>query len=306
MTHKFLKQRQILDYRSRGDLIPDYSQIRKVSLNDGAVDVFAMVSDAFPGYIDDAEFPFYPVNALTHPAYDEVVNVGHFSLGDSPENFERKLAELGPDWYYASKEITYEVNSNGYRTHEWADVDWSECIVLVGCSMTFGTGVAQDETISHYLSQITGRQVVNLGVPAASNEMILNNAMTVFSKFGNPYAMVANWTTLDRFTFYSDTVLSAGLWSDNEVVDGVNMSQLYKLNNYNQTHMQIRSYNIARSLKIMAEPRTKYISVSYFPDAAKFTRSTAWIKIDRGARDCIHAGRKNHRTCAEYIKAQLS
>jgi hypothetical protein len=56
-----------------------------------------------------------------------------------------------------------EVNSQGYRGPEWTDAE-SE-ILVVGDSQVFGLGVNDDEPMAAQLAQLTGRNVINGGVP---------------------------------------------------------------------------------------------------------------------------------------------
>ena len=64
----------------------------------------------------------------------------------------------------SNEKVTYTTNSLGMRSKE---VDFSKGhILLVGDSVTFGLGVNNDETVSHYLGKINNDyQVLNLGVP---------------------------------------------------------------------------------------------------------------------------------------------
>ncbi len=56
------------------------------------------------------------------------------------------------------------VNTHGYRGGEWPERSDDE-ILVVGDSQVFGLGVEEDETFSAKLAELTGRTVVNGGVP---------------------------------------------------------------------------------------------------------------------------------------------
>lgn len=56
------------------------------------------------------------------------------------------------------------VNSRGYRGGEWPAAGTGE-IVVIGDSQVFGLGVEEHETFSARLAELTGRNVVNAGVP---------------------------------------------------------------------------------------------------------------------------------------------
>jgi lysophospholipase L1-like esterase len=72
--------------------------------------------------------------------------------------------ETIPDKTVTNGKVTYTTNSMGMRSGE---VDFSRGhILLVGDSVTFGLGVNNDETVSHYLEkEQLEYQVLNLGVP---------------------------------------------------------------------------------------------------------------------------------------------
>jgi hypothetical protein len=72
--------------------------------------------------------------------------------------------EAIPGKTVSNEKITYTTNSLGMRSNA---IDFSKGhILLVGDSVTFGLGVNNNETISHYLEKINNEhQVLNLGVP---------------------------------------------------------------------------------------------------------------------------------------------
>jgi hypothetical protein len=72
--------------------------------------------------------------------------------------------ETIPGKTVSNEKVTYTTNSLGKRSKE---VDFSKGhILLVGDSVTFGLGVNNNETVSHYLEKINNEhQILNLGVP---------------------------------------------------------------------------------------------------------------------------------------------
>ena len=72
--------------------------------------------------------------------------------------------ETIPNKTVSNEKLIYSTNSLGMRSRE---VDFSKGhILLVGDSVTFGLGVNNEETVSHYLEKEYKRyQVLNLGVP---------------------------------------------------------------------------------------------------------------------------------------------
>lgn len=91
--------------------------------------------------------------------------LGYTSLVCEICRFHPQLGwETIPDKTVTNGKITYSTNSMGLRSKE---VDSSRGqILLVGDSVTFGLGVNNNETISHYLEEKQSQyQVLNLGVP---------------------------------------------------------------------------------------------------------------------------------------------
>ena len=66
--------------------------------------------------------------------------------GDMPEEYEEQLKKQPKDWFWRDREVRYMCNWNGYRARDWEDYDWSESIVVLGCSMAYGVGVSNEDT----------------------------------------------------------------------------------------------------------------------------------------------------------------
>lgn len=251
-----------------------------------------------PWYIDNKECPFVFNNSLTHDS-------NNFAGCDGPEEFKTNLKKQPLDWKYRNKNIEYIVNSNGYRCKEWKDIDWEQSIVLFGCSCTFGTGLDEDETISYHLSKLTGREVVNLGYPSGSNELIVNNCASMIKNFKMPYGVVINWTTTDRLRFYTSSYYhDLGPWSNNES-EYVDLTKLYELTFAEPSNELAKNYYLSIYADAMFQGRTKYNKISFFGLTAHYTFSDKWFKIDNTARDLIHPGVENSIEVAKYLYERI-
>jgi hypothetical protein len=223
-----------------------------------------------------------PINALTYYDKDSDTPNNRFASYDSPDRFNENLKKQPVDWHYRSKDIFYDVNGSGYRTKDWLDIDWSNSIVIFGCSTVFGLGVAEDETIGYHLEKKTGKFVVNLGAPASSNSFLFYNSMLVAKNFPVPYAVVHVWTGLDRFTFFNkDNITHSGIWDMNKneidlmIGDGCNSI--------------IHTKFLSLSSKLFWEDKTNYYDCSFFEEAS-YHLGCEWIPIDNKSRDFIHPG----------------
>jgi hypothetical protein len=133
---------------------------------------------------------------------------------DSKEFFEQNLKTKPEDWYYRTHEVKYTLNSLGYRTKEFDDIDWKESIVIFGCSLIFGVGVTDEHIIPYFLEQLSGRPVINMGVPGSSIQHALHNSIILNdSEYPTPKAVVNMWTDLDRYQLYENNfITNMGIW----------------------------------------------------------------------------------------------
>lgn len=260
----------------------------------------------WPAYMADHNHPLMTCNPLTYSVEGNISN--NWCSTDSPDHFKKSLSETPSDWHYRSKNIEYIVNSSGYRAPEWHSVDWKNSILLIGDSNTFGVGVAEDETISYYLSNMLNKPVINLGYPSASNELILYISSLVFKHFGIPLAVCTMWSGTDRFRIFGKSSPSdVGPWvttEDKDVIwENVNLTSLYKLSSLNEEMLLGKNYFTGLIANNMWQGRCKLITGSYFEHSAYYTRSDFYVKNDGAARDRLHPGKESHKlTALEIIK----
>ena len=137
-----------------------------------------------------------------------------FCPSDSKELFEQNLKTQPEDWYYRTNPVRYTLNSSGYRTKEFDDIDWKESIVMFGCSQVFGIGVTDEHTIPYFLEQLSGRPVINMGIGGSSIQTVLHNSIILNdSKYPTPKAVVNMWTDLNRYQLYENNfITNMGIW----------------------------------------------------------------------------------------------
>ena len=282
--------------------------IIKPELNDGRQPELEYATAHWPGYIGNDDFPL----GYNNVAWDGT-NPQLWCSMDNQEAFEKNKLTMPPSWRYHKKKVEYRYNRAGYRTYDWSQIDWKNAIVLFGDSCTFGEGLASDETIDAELCRLSGRQVVNLGIPAGSNSQMFNLSLDMLEKFGTPYSVVMNWSTADRFRYFHKTgYYESGPWDSYKTftksnnIDGVNMTQLWMLTNKNEYHIMCNNYYVGKSARALWENRTKYVSISYFNDSAHYMRVEKKFTIDNDARDRVHPGPGNSLSVATYINNKLN
>jgi hypothetical protein len=254
-------------------------------------------------------FPWYFDKKNLLPLNTTGVKETDFYPADNEYTFKNSLAKMPDDWHYKTKKVRYKLNSLGYRAPEFNTIDWKNAIVLFGCSCTFGIGVDESETVSHYLSNITGRPVVNLGWPGGSNEMMMYNSLLLKQNYETPYAVVCLWSTTDRFIMFSDfQPYNVGPWNEVENQSKVKYkdyrtdvyTKAFESINFFSENEGIRNYMTAELTKEIWKNSTIYVSSSFF-SYKDILNLDLTFSIDNEARDLVHPGRKSNQEAAEKI-----
>jgi hypothetical protein len=272
------------------------------------------------GFISCGKFVHY--NSKKLPSYyknsnefyniylpDDHRGIYKFYMGDNEEFYKKNLKEMPDDWHYRTKDVTYTLNSKGYRAKEFDEYDWSEAIVLFGCSCTFGVGVSDDETISHYLSEITGRDVINLGVPGGSNQFMLDQSVILKKNYPKPYAVIMLWTVTDRMPHYgSKKLYHMGSWNlvnDDERISGYDYFDIHRdiIKNlyFDYSNEYIMFKNIVNTNQCIWENDTNYVETSFFESTAHYGGLFNVIPFNNDARDLLHPDFNSHKFGAEII-----
>lgn len=231
----------------------------------------------------------------------------NYYMDDNEQKFKENLLNLSENWYYRNNKVEYHLNDLGYRGKNFDVHDWKESIVVFGCSCVFGVGVSEDETLTHYLSEITGRNVINIGVPGGSNQLILDNSLTMKRKYGNPYSIITMWTCTDRLPFYGNKQLyNIGLWNHtlNEYdTDGVIYKNIFDSFYVDYSHENITFYNIVQCMRNIWEDKTNYYEASYFEPVSHYGQLSEYFNFSNSARDLLHPGPADYKkTASEIIK----
>ena len=121
---------------------------------------------------------------------------------DDQERYESNLATQDTNWPYRTKDVEYKLNSEGYRCPEFDIIDWQNSVVILGCSQVFGTGLAEDETITDQLQELINCPVINLGRPGSSIDYSLANNIRLYNNFPLPKAVINHWTEPMRETYF--------------------------------------------------------------------------------------------------------
>jgi hypothetical protein len=228
---------------------------------------------------------------------------------DEEDEYLKNLETQPQDWRYREKEVFYTFNSHGYRCEkEFDEIDWKNAIVVFGCSMVFGQGVSDDETLPYFLGKLYNREVVNLGVPSSSNEFILDNAIRMKNKYGVPFAMVMMWTLSNRLPYYGEKSLKhLGVWGNLESNQIGHSDYNSLVNNlfYDKSNEFNRTYNTIQIGREIFADKTNYFDGSFFCETAHYGKCYDRFGFKNGARDLVHAGPEDLEKIANDIKIIL-
>jgi hypothetical protein len=211
---------------------------------------------------------------------------------DNPENYKVHCKNLEFKSKWENIDITYILNSQGYRCPDWDKIDWKESVVIFGDSSVAGVGVPKNHTISSFLQTTLQRPVINLGVAGSSNLFSLYNMIRMKTANIKPYAVINVETTPERtLTFCKPETGNTGLrhWGS------WNMKDLYykrfwlgQKENYDMHN------NLIRENKKILWLDTKYLNYELLelPTGVFFS-----------ARDNLHFGMDTYAKQAKYIKS---
>jgi hypothetical protein len=191
-------------------------------------------------------------------------------------------------------DLTYNLNSQGYRCPEWDQIEWEESVVIYGDSCIAGVGVTENNTLSYFLQEELQRPVINLGVGGSSNLFSLYNMINTKTADITPYAVINVETSPERtLTFCKPGVANTGLnhwgsWNTDKL--GYRRFWLKHEENYIE-HSKFITEN-----KRFLWKDTKYLCYELNGELHK----ARTLKL---ARDMLHPGAETYAAQAKYIKS---
>lgn len=209
---------------------------------------------------------------------------------DTKKNFNKNKKRLGKDWIYNKKNISYINNELGFRTKSMTAVDWANSIVIFGCSIIKGTGLAIEDTIGYRLERVLNIPVISLGISGSGIDLACCNSVILHDHYPYPKAIVQVWSELGR---YSDQTRT-GIYS-----------YMPNRKNYNATYdWERRSKFYVKTDRALWKNKTIYYEGSLFEYTAKSLNIDFYKQID-SARDLTHPGIKSHEGAANGIAKKL-
>lgn len=215
------------------------------------------------------------------------------------EYYNQKAKFLPGNKYFNNLNSHIAVNSDGYRTLEFENINWPESIVLFGCSMAFGTGLTEEETVSYKLSKLLGKTVVNLGVPASSILYSVYNQLALKEMNVKPFAVINLWTAIERHTYFlKNNPVDLGPWITNDDI-GRQLSVFYYVWSQNEHNIKSNAVFFQRLTNLLWQDTT-HIQASFFESTSKLFEIPL-LKIEDFAQDNEHPGPATAKTVAEQL-----
>lgn len=221
----------------------------------------------------------------------------NFSSTDTKELFNSNLKTQSTDWIWRNKTVHYSLNSQRYRCPEWTNCNWDNSILIFGCSIVYGVGIDDQDTLPEQLSKNLNIPVLNLGQSGIGIDFIWANSVILKTHKIKPRACVFVWPDWSRQTeFISEFDFeSHGSWD----IDRSKFSHLI----LNDTHNQHRYNYMIRNIKLLWD--CPIIEATYYCNISQTFNCQMLDFLDR-ARDLQHPGPESTKEAAKIIAERLN
>jgi hypothetical protein len=196
-----------------------------------------------------------------------------------------------------------KLNSLNYRAPEFSNINWSESVVIFGCSNVFGVGLNDDETIPYHLEKLLKRPVVNMGVPGSSIAYSVFNQTVLAESNHSPYAVINLWTSINRITyFYEDGPCHIGPWTARYANNNIvirSIKSVFDAWNVNDSNPLMHSIMLQKLSEIIWKD-TKHFQGTFFPNTSDALNVELFHCKDN-ASDNYHPGPLTAKEVAEQL-----
>ena len=238
-------------------------------------------------------------------------NVWDFVHPDDYHLYQRHLKTQPHYWYYRHNSIKYTVNSQGYRTKEFDQIDWKNSIVMFGCSHVYGIGNDDKQTIPYYLEKLCGIPVINMGINGSSIQAALHNSLVLNNKYGPPKLIIYSWTSIIRYMIYKKDHAIYNTLSSTVDYEGLSLIELLKGKQlkrefhdlYNVLALNMLYVDLIRG---MWKNKCPIYEFSLFENSADYFECDLFNDIQDKARDLHHYGPTTNKLIAEFIYNKIT
>ena len=242
------------------------------------------------------------------PASGEVINRS-WTGTDQEWRYKENLSTQSSDWYYRTAPVKYTVNSDGYRTKEFKKINWSESVVLFGCSNVYGVGLDDKDTLASRLENIIGVPVINMGQGATSVNYNLHNSVILANGYPTPKAVVQVWPNYNRCVYYQNKFIkNHGPWD-------MAKDSYIDLWTRSDSNPKINAIIAQTTFRQIWQDRTSIYECSFDAQSVKLFECVSYRNPDKTkwnapayqdwARDLMHPGIETIKWAAEDIASKL-
>ena len=217
-----------------------------------------------------------------HKLYKQKIKFG------SELDLEKSLA---PPRQWAYDNIVYDYNRLGFRCPDFRDINWSNSIVVLGCSCTVGIGLAEQDTVTAQIQRLTGVPTINLGISGSAIDHACWNSLILHNHFPRPKALVHLWTQIDR---YSD-ITKKGIYSYNI------HNEFYRA----EYEWQERNTFYVKTDRELWRDKTNYVEATWYKLTAMKINIPGIEQVDY-AEDTMHPGKDTMKVMAKLVVEQLN
>jgi len=205
---------------------------------------------------------------------------------DNKKWFNKNLKKMPLNWEYRNKSISYVLNEQGFREKPFEEVNWKNAIVLLGCSIVFGEGLAVENTISKQLELLVNRPVVNLGIRGSAVDLACWNSLILHQYYPTPKAVIQVWSAPARYTDFDHNNSMCQYFANHK-------------DYYHKLNWRYRSKQYMQTDRVLWKNKTVYYEISFLNELVDF------VRIFDKARDLSHPGINSAKTAAEKIAENL-
>ena len=225
---------------------------------------------------------------------------------DRPDYVRKQKKKLGKNWYYYDKDIEYKYNTNGFRCPEFNTLDWTNSIVIFGCSDACGVGNTVEDTVAGKLESLLGIPVINLGISGTSIDHACYNSLCLNEHYPNPKAVVHIWSGLGRYAEFNPEGRDPNehyypVFGKRWQVVNIRPTGVRYCNKHN---WEIRNMFYIKADRQIWKNKTIYYETTFFEKTAK-ELDIDWLERIDYARDFDHPGHQSNQLMAELIAKNL-
>lgn len=223
--------------------------------------------------------------------------IPHFNI------IERVKAKQFIHTGYMEDKIDYKINSLGYRTKEFSDIDWANSIVIFGDSTALGEALDEEYTLASVIQSKTGIPTVNLGVGGTSILKAHHDSVLLLENYPAPKVVVYIWTCFYRTVFYKENQTNNyGVW--NAKLKNNKKKYRYK-KEYdswfnNEVNPTVWAMFTQMATKHLWKDKTIMYEGSFFKHTSDLFNCNFFPTIDN-AKDNLHPGIKSVENAANSV-----